>query len=68
MLDQGNLKRLRETSAAGDWIVASDVALELSLESKETPDEFFVEELQLAVRLKDAARLAAIIDELAASE
>ncbi len=64
MLDQGNLKRLKQTSANGDWIEATDVAVELSLEAKGTPDEFFVEELELAVRLKDAERLAVVIDEL----
>ena len=68
MCDQVKLRRLKQTSTDGDWVAATDVALELSLESKGTPDEFFIEELELAVRLKDAERLAMIIDELAISD
>ena len=64
MIDQVKLRRLKQTSADGDWPAATDVALELSLDSKGTTDEFNVEELELAVRLKDAERLAVIIDEL----
>ena len=41
MLDQVKLRRLSQTSADGDWMVATDVALELSLESKGTTDEFY---------------------------
>jgi hypothetical protein len=68
MLDRLKLERLREASAADDWAAAADVCLKLSLESKGTKDEFNVEELALTVRLKDAERLAVIIDELIASE
>ncbi len=64
MLDQVKLRRLKQASTDGDWVAATDVALELSLDSKGTPDEFLVEELQLAVGLKDAERLAVTIDEL----
>ena len=68
MLDRVKLGRLKQVSAAGDWVAAADACLELSLASKGTKDEFFVEELELAVRLKDAERLEFIIDELAASD
>jgi hypothetical protein len=64
VLDPVKLRRLKQAATDGDWLASSDIALELSLESKGTPDEFFVEERQLAVRLKDAERLAVTIDEL----
>ena len=67
MIDQVKLRRLKQTSSDGDWVAASDIALELSVESKGTPDEFYVEELGLAVRLQDAEGLAVMIDYLAAA-
>ena len=66
MLDQVKLRRLKQASTNGDWIVATDIALELSLESKRTPDEFLVEALPPAVRSQDAEWLAVIINELTA--
>ncbi len=67
MLDQVKLRGLKQASTDGDWIAATDVALELSLESKGTTDDFYVEELGLAVRLRDAEGLTVIIDYLAAA-
>ena len=68
MLDQVRLRRLKQTSSDGDWIAAADVCLELSLESKGTPDEFLVEELPPAVRSQDTEWLAVIIKELTAPD
>ena len=67
MLDQVKLRGLKQTSSDGDWMVATDVALELSLESKGTTDEFYVEEFERIVRLQDAEGLTVIIDYLVAS-
>ncbi len=67
MIDQVKLRRLKQTSSDGDWVAASDIALELSIESKGTTDEFYVEELGLAVRVQDAEGLSVIIDYLAAA-
>lgn len=64
MLDQVKLNRLKRTSSDGDWVAAAEVALELALESKGTPDEFLVEALPSAVQSQDAEWLATIIDEL----
>ena len=66
MLDQVKLRRLKQTSIDGDWMPATDVALELSLESKRTPEEFIAKALPLAVRTQDTEWLAVIINELAA--
>ena len=68
MLEQVKLRRLKQASTDGDWIVATDIALELPLESKGTPDEFLVEELPPAVRSQDTERLASIINELTAPD
>jgi hypothetical protein len=68
VLDQANLRRLKQTSGDGDWIAASDVALALFLESKGTPDEFIAEGLPRAVRSQDAEWLAIVINELTAPE
>ncbi len=68
MLDQVKLRRLTQASTDGDWIAARDVALELSVESQGTPDEFLVEGLPLAIRAQDAEWLAVIIDELTAPD
>ena len=67
MLDQVKLRRLKQTSTDGDWIAATDVALELSLESKGTKDEFCVEEMAMAVRRKDTEWLEFIINQLVAN-
>lgn len=67
MIDQVKLRRLKQTSSDGDWVAASDIALELSLESKRPTDEFYVEELERIVRLHDAEGLTVIIDYLVAS-
>ncbi len=66
MLDQVKLRRLKQTSADGDWIAATDVALELSQESKGTKDEFYVEEMAVAVQRKDTEWLEFIIDQVTA--
>lgn len=68
MLDPVKLRRLKQAATYGDWIGASEIALELSLESKGTRDEFIVEALPLAVRSQDAEWLAVIINELTAPE
>ncbi len=67
MLDQVKLRRLKQAPTDDDWVAASDIALELSLESKGTADEFYVEELAGAVRRKDTEWLAFIIDQLVAN-
>ncbi len=66
MIDQLKLRRLKQTFSDGDRVAATDVALELSLESKGTTDEFYVEALAMAVRSQDAEWLASIINELTA--
>ena len=68
MLDQVKLRRLKQSSADGDWIAATDVALELSLESKGTSEEFVAEGLPIAVRSQNAEWLAVIINELTAPD
>ena len=50
-LDSDKLVLLKTAAEEEDWLSAADVCLEISLESKGTKDEFFVEELELAVRL-----------------
>ena len=67
MLDQVKLRRLKQTFSDGDWVAASDIALELSLESKRPTHEFYVEELAGAVRRKDTEWLEFIIDQLVAN-
>jgi len=67
VLDQVKWRRLKQASTDDDWIVATDVALELSLESKGTMDEFYVEQLERIVRLQDAEGLTVIIDYLVVS-
>ena len=64
MLEQVKLRRLKQASTDGDWIAAADVCLELSLESKRTTDEVYVEELTLAVRLQDTEGLDGVIEYL----
>lgn len=66
MLDQVKLRGLQQASAVGDWITATDVVFELSLESKGTSDEFVVEALELAVLVHGAERLVVIARELTA--
>ena len=60
MVDPVKLRRLKQAPTDGDWLAASDIALELSLESRGTPDEFIVEALPRAVRSQDAGWLAVI--------
>lgn len=54
MLVRVKLELLKQLVERDDWIIATDLALELSLESKGTLDEFIVEALPLAVRSQDA--------------
>ncbi len=68
MLDQVKLRRLKQASTDDDWIAATNVALELSLESKGTPEEFLADALPPAVRSQDAEWLAVIINELTAPD
>lgn len=68
MLDAVKLKQLAQASANGDWVAASGAALELSLESKNTPDEILVDSLLHAVQSQDADWLATIVTELSTTE
>ena len=61
------LKQLKQASGAEDWTAAADICLKLSLESKETTHEFYVEELAAAVRRKDTEWLEFIINQLVAN-
>ena len=64
MLNPERLSRLAQHSANEDWSAAQEVCAELAREARGTTDEFNVEELELAVRLRDAERLAVIVGEL----
>jgi hypothetical protein len=64
MLNHGQMSLLVQHSAKGDWSAAQDVCAELAGDPQGTQDEFQLEELQLAVRLRDAERLAVIVGEL----
>ncbi len=68
MIDQVKLRRLKQTSSDGDWVAATDVALELSLESKGTLEQFIAEGLPIAVRSQHTEWLAVIINELTAPD
>ena len=61
------LKQLKQASGAQDWTAAADICLKLSLESKGTKDEFYVEEMAVAVQRKDTEWLEFIIDQLVAN-
>jgi len=67
MLDRAKLELLRRAVADDDVTAAADICLELSLESKGTTHEFYVEELAGAVRRKDTEWLEFIIDQLVAN-
>lgn len=62
MLNRDKLTVLNLAASDEDWIAAAEACQELSLESKGTKDEFFVEELELAVSNHDAELLAIILD------
>ena len=64
MLNPEHLSRLAQHSANEDWSAAQEVCTELVRESRGTPDEFNVEELELAVRLRDAERIAVTVKDL----
>ena len=68
MIDPEKLALLRQHGVNGDWSNATAVYEELSPAAKGTSAEFLVEELTLALRLKDARRLALIIDDLTVSD
>ena len=60
------LKQLKQASGAEDWAAAADICLKLSLESKGTTDEFYVDEMAMAVRREDTEWLEFIINQLVA--
>ena len=62
MLDREKLTILHLAASNEDWIAAAEACQELSLEFKGTRDEFFVEELELAVSNHDSELLAIILD------
>jgi hypothetical protein len=64
MIDPEKLALLRPHAVKGDWSTAACIYEELSTAAKGTSVEFLVEELTLALQLKDARRLALIIDDL----
>ena len=68
MIDPEKLVLLRQHAVKGDWSSAANIYEELSPAAKGTSAEFLVEELTLALRLKDARRLALIIDDLTVSD
>ncbi len=67
VLNAYRLKQLKQASGAEDWTAAADICLKLSLESKETTDEFYAEELAMAVQRKDTEWLEFIINQLVAN-
>lgn len=64
MIDSEKLALPRQHAVKGDWHSAAVIYEELSPAAKGTSAEFLVEELTLALRLKDARRLELIIDDL----
>lgn len=64
MIDSEKLALLRQHAVKGDWSSAAAVYEELSPAAKGTSVEFLVEEMTLALRLRDARRLALIVDDL----
>jgi len=66
VLNAYRLKQLKQASGAEDWTAAADICLELSLKSKGTRDEFYVEEMATAVQRKDTEWLEFIIDQVTA--
>lgn len=68
MLDRERLERLRETAAVEDWPLAGEIYIELSLETRGTSDRTRIERLARYVRLRDAAGLFVVVDELLKSD
>lgn len=68
MLDQERLEQLRDAAERGDWSAAGDVYIELSLETRSTPDRTRIERLAPYVRVRDAAGLFVVVDELLKSD
>lgn len=61
-------ERLGRLQHAGDWALAGEAYIELSLAARGSADRFRVEALAPYVRLRDAEGIAAVIDELLAGE
>ena len=66
MIDRERLELIRRASLDGDWALAGEAYIELSLAASGSTDSFCVEAIAPHVRLRDAEGLAAVIDELLA--
>ena len=65
-MDPVLLEQLRNAVEAGDWVLASDVCLELIVAAQDELYRLRAEDLARAVRLQDAPAVEAIIEELEA--
>ena len=68
MIDAERLERIRRASRDGDWALAGEAYIDLSLAARGSADRFRVEAIAPHVRLRDAESIAAVIDELLADE
>ena len=68
MFDRAKLESVKQAAEREDWTAAADVCAELSLASRGTRDEFYAQELELAVSHHDAELLGIIRDYLTDSD
>ena len=61
MIDAERLEQLRRAAHAGDWALAGEAYIELTLAARNAADQFRVEGLAPYVRLRDAAGVLAVI-------
>ena len=58
------LERLRQAARAGDWALAGEAYIELSLAARGSADRVRVEAIAPYVRLRDAEGVAFVVNEL----
>jgi len=64
MLSRPNLELLKDSAVRGDWRGTDDAYLELVLQATETGEAYSLDALTWALRLQNAKRIAAIVDEM----
>ena len=68
MLHRERLERLGQAARAGDWALAGEEYIELSLAARGSRDRFLIEALAPYVRLRDANGIAKVVHELLATD
>jgi hypothetical protein len=64
MIDCPRLEGIRQAALSGDWALAGEAYIELSLAARGSADRFRVEAIAPYIRLRDAEGVVAAIDEL----